>query len=177
MDKFEEFLNKRKDKDKEEPVLDKALIIERYQNSVERFYREVAGWLKPYVTDGRITLNYEKVPITEEELGTYDAPQMTIRLGDAATVLMPIGANIIAAAGRIDMKGPYGKESMILVGPDGPTVTSMISTGYNPTPPPVPKQTPYEHLIWKFMLRSPRLHYVPVNEDSFKDYLMKVFGE
>lgn len=176
MDKFEEFLKSKTEKQSHpDQVLDKEAVIARFDDSIRRLFDDIEKYLRPYTGNGDIVTNVSRFDVTEEELGTYPSIQMTIKINQDIVRLTPIGAIILAAAGRIDMQGPRDKISLLLAKSGGPQINSSIRFSGEPEPE-FPPPTPYDQLIWQFVILSPRRHYIPVTDDTFKQVLMKVIG-
>jgi len=51
--------------------------------------------------------------ITEETLGTYDAPGLQAKIGTATVQFVPIASVIIGGYGRVDVVGPRGEVKLI----------------------------------------------------------------
>ena len=53
--------------------------------------------------------------LTEESLGTYDAPGLLVQIGTGRVTFTPIGSVIIGGYGRVDVFGPRGEVKLIAV--------------------------------------------------------------
>ncbi len=51
--------------------------------------------------------------ITEESLGTYDAPGLLVQIGTGRVTFTPVGSVIIGGYGRVDVYGPRGEVKLI----------------------------------------------------------------
>jgi len=56
--------------------------------------------------------------ITEESLGTYDAPGLMVQIGTGRVTFTPIGSVVIGGYGRVDVDGPRGSVKLIAVDAD-----------------------------------------------------------
>lgn len=163
---------------KEVPSPEKAKKqVQIFNDRLNQLHEIAYKALNPYVERGSVKISSEQVKLVEEEFYgyrnySYEANELVITLGDSEVKLIPLGIRIIGAAARVDMIGPRGKIAILLTGPNGPRVRVSFSEGETPAEPPV--QEPKEEPVWKFVERSPSLHYLDVNEDTFKEYLMKV---
>ena len=71
-------------------------------------------WLGPLVNEGFVNIGEGTTRLTEENLETYDAPELNIFLGDQAILIRAVGTNVFGAYGRVDVLGPKGSASMVL---------------------------------------------------------------
>jgi len=117
----------------------------KWLTSLSELYDLVKSWLRPLEKDG--TLHYLSTPITlqEDYLGSYQVEALSLQIGKQKVDFYPKGTLIIAAEGRVDVRGPRAMRTLIL------------SEGQ-----------------WSVVERSPRLKMLPFNEDSFQDVLQEV---
>ncbi len=72
-----------------------------------------------------------KISITEERYGTYGVQKLSI-LNSSGTELaevIPVGASILGANGRIDIKGAYDKVILVDLNIGGPTMATTVTVG------------------------------------------------
>ncbi len=87
--------------------------------ALDDLYSEVENWVESL---GLETVRGEK-PIREEEFGTYTAPTLQIRRGERmVATLDPVGASIVGADGRVDLKGRVTSEIISLFEKARPTI-------------------------------------------------------
>lgn len=140
---------------------------QRWLTKLAELGKSVDGWLSAYRQMGIRTAT-KTVSVTEEQTGTYQAPQVEITVGPAVVKLKPIGTFLIGAWGRVDMEGPRGVCRFILVPKKARTV--LFPFGTEPSPTPV---TPQD-LVWKIMPTPPAMDYVELSGEVFRQMLMKV---
>ncbi|MDO9142034.1 MAG: hypothetical protein Q7U38_17065 [Methylobacter sp.] len=72
-----------------------------------------------------------KILITEERFGTYSAQKLSIlnSFGTELAEVIPVGASILGANGRIDIKGAYDKVILVDLNIGGPTMTTTVTVG------------------------------------------------
>ena len=87
-----------------------------------------------------------KVEISEEYLGTYLAPVLEIAFAGTKVRLEPVGRNVIGAFGRVDVFSPLGVHKLVLL-TDG----------------------------WYLVIGGPEQR-LPLTQDTFEDFLRKVFS-
>jgi hypothetical protein len=90
-----------------------------FLDELDDFYDEVEAWVKD---QGLETARGEK-QIREEEFGIYNAPTLQIRQGERIIArLDPVGASIIGADGRVDLKGRVTSEIISLFEKPRPSI-------------------------------------------------------
>ena len=67
----------------------------------------------------------------EEVPGHYEAPMLTIHDSQGKKVgdMLPVGAWIIGAEGRVDLVGSLGRESLMYMAEGGPRFTTKVGNG------------------------------------------------
>jgi hypothetical protein len=104
-----------------------SMEIERYLEALKDMYSDVRNWIEGASISARETA----LEISEERRGKYCAP--SLRLVDAeggfVATIEPIGTRIIGASGRVDFIGNTGKESVVLLEENGPSMTTTIGAG------------------------------------------------
>ena len=113
--KFDEFVE-RQSADNPDTHLDWVAKKQEWLKKLELFFDQIESFLKPYIDQQKITLQFGKKEIWEEFIGQYQAKVAWITLGKQQIRLEPIGTNLIGAKGRVDMIGPCGKVKFVLVG-------------------------------------------------------------
>ena len=71
-------------------------------------FQQIRLWLAEAEQKKLIKVSSAQVELTEEALGTYTAPSLTLTVGARIVKLRPIGSTIIGADGRVDMESPNG---------------------------------------------------------------------
>lgn len=139
-----------------------------------KLHTQVTTWLTPYITNHGVRIGREMVPLVEENIGSYQAPMMTISIGNNQVKLEPIGTLLIGARGRVDMEGPKGVARLVIVPKEssGPRVrVEVMSQGQVPSPK---DEQPVSEWVWKLASSPPRITYTELTEESFLDALMGV---
>jgi hypothetical protein len=96
---------------------DKPKHIKDWQVSVTNLFKEIRSYLKEYEADGSISFSDREIELTEESLGRYRIPSMSIIAGPATIMLEPVGTMLVGAWGRVDMyrQGRGGEQDRILL--------------------------------------------------------------
>ncbi|MBV8048987.1 MAG: hypothetical protein JO171_17695 [Paludibacterium sp.] len=104
----------------EQKVEQRSAMVCTYLDRVEALYRDVQQWcttLGLIVTQGTVELN-------EEGLPRYDAPCLHIaRDGAHIADLVPAGASVIGAQGRVDLVGRIARQALLFQIGKGPTIS------------------------------------------------------
>lgn len=157
--------------------IDWAAAKKRWIQDLGSLYTQVKCFVAEYVDNGQMTVEERPVRLNEEGLGQYEAPELVLRLGKHEVVLRPVGANIIAAYGAVEVDGSAGRARLVLVpkDTDGPQiVTTIWSGGKNPQPAAIPAEAALGELVWKVAERQPYLRYLDLDKDKFLDLFMEV---
>lgn len=87
---------------------------DQYLGDVHRLFSNIRMWLGPLVNEGLVNIGEGTTRLTEENLETYDAPELNVFLGDQAILIRAVGTNVFGAKGRVDILGPKGSTSLVL---------------------------------------------------------------
>ncbi len=126
-DKFRDFLADQKQQHSQVETIDWAAKKVAWQTAAEAFITQVESFLAEFSED--IQCERKVVQLIEEHLGEYGIPKLVIRLPKEMIELEPVGANLIAAHGRYDMKGLAGTVKCVLVpkSAEKPTISVRIA--------------------------------------------------
>jgi hypothetical protein len=95
---------------------DPAAARQRYREQVQRLINEVKALLAPSESDGTVSNVVTKsVSLYEGRADSYDAPSMSFSVGPTSLRLEPRGASIVGALGRVDLIGPNGEATFVLL--------------------------------------------------------------
>jgi hypothetical protein len=144
---------------------------------LDGLYKEIETLLGDYIQNGQILLRYQNVQLNEEEIGTYQARRLIVKIGGKEIVLEPIGTLLIGTKGRVDVTGPAGKTRFMLVDKDAtrPRIKVTVQVGPRRPPAPEPPQKAPEW-TWKIVTSPPTIQYVELTRDSLFRVLMEVAG-
>lgn len=95
--------------------------LQSFLGKVSQLFSEMESWCASE------NLAFQKIPISisEEAYGHYETEQLKITTKDGKHIadVTPIGASILGANGRIDIKGPHDKIILVDLNAGGPTAT------------------------------------------------------
>lgn len=171
---FDEFIKEQSSKNQEVNI-DWDQRLTEWKDQLDKFYRTVKGFLGPYSESGQINIEESNINLHEEYIGKYAVKELIIHLGSNNILLEPIGTNLIAARGRVDMIGPKGEVKFLLVPKEssGPQIRVHIRV-QGDEPPPKETPSPVAEWSWKIATPPPKISYIELEEESFKSALMEV---
>lgn len=83
--------------------------------SIHALYDLVTNkFLKDLVKDGSVQTSQSEIEIREDFLGQYQAPKLTLQVGDERVEFLPKGRNIVGAVGRVDLIGEMGQYTLVV---------------------------------------------------------------
>lgn len=182
--KFLNFVDTRTNKEKKVDWNSKKSI---WLEKVDELYRDIESWLSPLISQEKIKIDKkETVEITEDYIGTYQAPKLKIHIGSANVELIPVGTLIIASRGRINVVGSAG-EIMLILTQKGfrPGVTTKVFTSKEEADADRKKtqeearnrkEPTANELEWLYARRTHKLEYFPLDQELFEEILMAVSG-
>lgn len=166
--KFDAFVNEQISQ-KAEQRINWEKRREEWLSHVQVFFKQVKEFLHDYVSKGQIEIVFSPMKINEEYLGEYELQKACIFIGKNQIVLEPVGALIIGAFGRIDMKGAYGTIKFILTDTE---LSSWQRLAHNDQAA-IQSSQQYPELIWKISTPPP-IQYQALTQESFLECLMEV---
>lgn len=110
-DKLQEFFKK---KTSGHPNIDWCKKKDDWVKAVNDFYEVVKDILKGSIEDGSVSVSFDEITISEENIGAYEIPKMKLQIGTQIVELSPKGCNIIGASGRIDLIGELGQKTIVM---------------------------------------------------------------
>lgn len=86
----------------------RARRLNEWRGALDVLFQQIRSWLAEAEQKKLIKVGSGRVELTEEALGAYTAPFLTLTVGAKTVKLRPIGSTIIGADGRVDMESPNG---------------------------------------------------------------------
>lgn len=164
----------------EEARVDWASMRDEWLSRLEFLYSQVGEFLKDFIAAGSIQCSFTDVELNEENIGTYSARRMNIRIGRQYIYLEPVGTLLIASAGRVDAVGPGGRRAqLVLVDKRASSAAGLIKVTVDVTPDTRAPSSPIAeppHWVWKIVSRDARRTFVELNRDSLYELLMELAG-
>jgi hypothetical protein len=150
---------------------DKPNVIKEWQESVGHLLKEIRGYLSDYESDGSMIFSDREVELSEEMLGQYRVPAMSIVAGPAIIMVDPVGRMIIGAQGRVDMyRQGRGREQ------DRVVLLRVRTSPTDPTPlwatsPPPEIGTPSGKVRGRSVPQQRQRPLVPLNKEILEQRL------
>jgi hypothetical protein len=172
---FDEFV-KRQQTAAEEELVDWSKERDDWLRHLAELYEQTESFLAEYIDAGEIKLNYRGIELNEENIGSYDARQMILKIGRQEITMTLAGTLLIGAKGRVDVVGPAGRTRLVLVNSEasGPVLKVTVSIGGTPSsqaPDPTPREIKW---TWKIATSPPTIRYVELTQESLFQALMEV---
>jgi hypothetical protein len=140
-------------------------------------YRKIEDMLSRYTSSGQIQVGYKQIELNEEEIGSYHARQMILRIGRQEVDLVPAGTRRFFFNGWVHVIGSAGEANLVLAGQDRvtgmPRMKVRIHTGGKAPVEPFAAPDKSE-LIWRIFSRPPNSHLFELNEESLFQLIMEV---
>jgi len=140
-------------------------------------YSKIESFLTKYVSSGQIRYEYRSIRLNEENIGSYVAKQMVLRIGRQQVDLVPIGTLLIGSKGRVDVIGPAGKALILLVDSkvSDPRALIHVTVSVGGKLPPSPSKPTQEiEWAWKIVTRPPERKFIEITQQSFFDLILEV---
>jgi hypothetical protein len=102
--------------------------LQSYLSKVKQLLADVQNW----VEGSGLDLIRSEATISEEEFGTYTVPVLSLsHSGKRVAQVAPVGASVIGANGRVELRGTLETAAILDFNKGGPSMTTTISIGEN----------------------------------------------
>ena len=166
---FKAFLEKKESAERQEgSAVDWKKEKDEWLDCLDHLYSQITDILTPY---SQIKISYTSIWISEEFIGRYKARQMTLSIGRDTITFRPIGTNLIAAKGRVDVTGRNGKKArLVLVDAKAKKPSDQIKViiSFPGQGPKSPEKREEDDVLWTWRLVTapPRQQYVEINQKT-----------
>jgi hypothetical protein len=144
---------------------------------LDKLYKKIESLLSKYISSGQIQLEYGTVELNEENIGSYSAQDMVLKIGRQSVGVEPIGTLFLGSKGRVDIIGPGGRAQLLLVDSrrSAPTPLVQVGIGVGGKLPVLPAETPREiKWEWKIVTRPPERRFIEITQQSLFQLIMEV---
>lgn len=143
---------------------------------LKELYDQTESFLADYIKAGDIKLNYRDIQLNEENIGSYSAPQMILKIGRQEITMTPVGTLLIGAKGRVEVVGPAGRTRLVLVNSkaSAPTVKVTVSIGGKPERSLAEAASKEIKWKWKIATSPPNIQYIELTQESLFQALLEV---
>jgi len=115
---FDEFVKRQHDGTVDGDHIDWSRERDEWLAQLDSLYSQIESLLSRYTSSGQIEIRYKLIDLNEEEIGSYQARQMILRIGRQEVDLVPAGTRLIGFKGRVEVIGSAGKASLALANKD-----------------------------------------------------------
>lgn len=140
---------------------------EEWLGYLDALYAKIRLFLKEYIDDGSIRIEFDEISLIEEDIGSYSARAMKVYIGRQEIDLVPVGTLFIGLKGRVDVTGSAGRSRLLLVDKNATTPQSLFGGK-----PGVLRQ-PIEW-VWKIASTPPATRFIDLSNDTLFQLLMEV---
>jgi len=187
---FDEIVKRQQDGAIEEDRVDWERERDDWLARLDELYGIIEGLLSEYTSSGQISTKYKFIDLNEEDIGSYRARQMILRIGRQEVDLVPAGTRFIGFRGYVEVIGSAGKSNLVLANKDRhstlPQVTIHIPTVGSKTRELIKirneNQSDSELVasggkiewVWRILARPPARQLVELTNETFFQLIMEV---
>jgi hypothetical protein len=174
---FDEFVERQRSGSSNEGQVNWERERDEWLAHLDALYISIEAMLAKYISSGSISIRYKPIDLNEEDIGSYQARQMILRIGRQEVDLVPAGTRFIGFKGYVEVIGSARKLSLVLANKNRvstlPQVNVRILTGGIPQPEPAGPPDKIEW-AWKILPRPPERQLVELNRENLFQVLMEV---
>ena len=153
-------------------------IRDEWLRRLDDLYGQIRTFLKDYVSAGEIQLELSPITLSEENIGSYTAPELTLKIGRRQVKFRPIGTLLIGSRGRVDVIGAGVTEArLVLINKNFTRASDMIRVPNNfagKLPAPPKKDHSYIDQAWKIVTRPPERRFDELTQETLFEMIMEV---
>ena len=175
---FDEFVQDEQSKLKVQGEFDAQRDKKEWLQSLNELYVLVEEYLSDYVTAGHIFITRRTISLNEEQLGIYDAPELLITIGTKAIRFEPIGRFIFGAWGRVDVAGPFGRGTLLLIASHIQRSSEMLRISFREkgalATPGISQPGRPQDPVWRIVTRPPELKIIKLDKDTLFTLILEL---
>jgi hypothetical protein len=149
---------------------------------LDALYTQIESFLETYISAGQARCEYKEITLNEENIGSYTAKQMVLKIGGQQVKFTPIGTLLIAMKGRVDVRGRAGEARLFLVDKKATSARSLIRVTASvvrkgeklPAPPPASQPTEPIEWAWKLASPPPDIAFIDLTQEAFFQMILEV---
>jgi hypothetical protein len=163
----------------DEPRVDWTEVRHEWLGELDSLHQRVVDYLQDYIKAGSISYSFTEVTLTEENIGSYLAKRMDIKIGRQLVHLEPIGTLLIGSKGRVDAVGSAGRAQILLLNEKAKSTADLIRVTVtegvkgNLPPRPSPPKQPISW-AWKIVTNTSPKKFVDLDKEPFLELLMEI---
>lgn len=176
---FDRFVQRKREEQAAIGSFDDRRELEDWYAYLDLLYININNYLKTYIENGAMHIEYRPIEINEEFSGPYEMRSMLLHIGVSVIVFKPIGTMLIGSKGRVDVHGPRGTARLGLVNKKFEDARQMIQirvipAGQQATAPESPPQPEKIEWEWKIMAPAPTIKFITLTEETFFDMILSI---
>jgi hypothetical protein len=153
-------------------------------------YSTIESLLGKYLSTGQIGLAYKNIELNEQDIGSYDAREMILKIGRQDVTLRPIGTMLIGFKGRVDVEGPAARRQIALVDSKALGLSDLVRVSVRGSRPPHTKKAPTSEekisqvtgvldgkkieWAWRIISPPPERRFLEITHESLFELIMDV---
>jgi len=178
---FDKFVKRQQSEQKKEASFEPRQQLEQWLNYLGILYDEIGAYLQTYIASEDARIEFRNKSLNEDFIGSYVAREMIIKIGHASVTFTPVGTMLVGAKGRVDVDGPAGTATLLLVDKLATTARSLISVGVafmsadDPRRPSGPPEAiTHVEWVWKIASPPPEIKFTDLTQEAFFDMVLEV---
>jgi hypothetical protein len=135
---FDEFVKRQQATTSDAASIDWDKQRDEWLGYLDMLYTQIESFLETYLSAGQARCEYSQITLNEENIGSYTAKQMVLKIGRQQVIFAPTGTLLIGMKGRVDVLDPAGGARLFLVNKKATSARSLIKVTVSAgrTPPP-----------------------------------------
>jgi hypothetical protein len=180
---FDEFVKRQQTVKAATASIDWKKERDEWLDYLKALYDRIESYLHSYRSAGQADIAYRDIPLIEENVGSYMAREMILRIGLQEILFTPKGTMFIGLKGRVDVRGPVGTSGLVLVNKKAVDAKSFINiqgasgvVGARRPLRPSPAATPSEPVewVWKVAMPPPQMRFTDLTQEAFFEMVLAV---
>jgi hypothetical protein len=179
---FDEFVKRQQAEKEAVASIDWDSQRDDWLNYLDALYAQIESFLEAYVSAGQAQCKYREIPLNEENIGSYTARQLILKIGRQEITFTPVGTLLIGTKGQVDVLGSAGTSRFVLLDKKATNARSLVKVtvsvvgkGKTRLSPP-PENQPREPIewVWKIISRPPEMRFIDLTQDAFFEMILEV---
>lgn len=176
---FDAFVTRQQTEQEKEAAFDPKQQLKEWLGHLDALYKQIESYLQPYITKNTAQIVCRGIPLNEEFIGAYTAPEMILKIGRSTVTFTPIGTILIGTKGRVDVQGPAGTARLSLVNKQVSTARQLVQVtirrpGDPPPAPPSPEAIKQIEWAWKISTPPPEMKFIELTQETFYEMILAV---
>ncbi|MFZ3339500.1 MAG: hypothetical protein WA213_01365 [Terriglobales bacterium] len=173
---FDEFVRRQQAEAPIESAVDWDEQRDQWLDHLNDLYAKIESLLRKYISSGQIHLEKRPIRLNEENIGSYTAEQMVLRIGRQEVNLVPVGTLLIGFKGRVDVEGPAAKAQIALVDSKASSAASLIhvSVGIGSKNLALKKAAEPIEWAWRIVTPPPERRFIEITQETLFQLIMEV---